>query len=155
DRPTREATGAFLQTTGVCAGPGAPGPDIPIPGGSIPVPDGVCGNGSTPITIGAAAPAIIALEKEYQADYPFTPTLQNGGYVGNLIANGIGLGTNTAPLTFAPNFKTPRSFQMNVGIQRQIRQGMVLSADYVRNVETRSLLGVNLNHTGDVRYFNP
>jgi len=156
DRPTREPIGAFLQTTGVCNGPGAAGPPLAVPGGTIPVPDGVCGNGSQGITIGAAAANIIALEHTYQADYPFTPTLQNGGYVGNLIASGVGLGSNAVPLTFAPNFKTPRSFQMNIGIQREIRHGVVLSVDYVRNVETHSLLGVDLNHTGDAsaQYFN-
>jgi len=154
DRPTREATGAFLQVAPACTGPGAPAAPIPIPGGSIPVPDGVCGNGSSPITIGAAAPNLINFLHTYQADYPFTPTLQNGGYIGNLLASGVGIGTNTAPLTFAPDFQTPRSLQMNIGIQRQLRRGMVLSADYVRNVETHSLLGVDLNHSGDSRYFN-
>lgn len=154
DRPTREATGAFLQTTAVCNGPGSPGAPLAIPNGSIPVPDGVCGNGSSPITIGAAAANIISLEHQYQSSYPFTPTLQNGGYIGNLITEGLGIGTNTAPLTFAPNFQTPRSFQLNVGFQRELHPGTVLSVDYVRNVETHSLLGVDLNHVGDTRYFN-
>ena len=54
----------------------------------------------------------------------------------------------------APNYKTPVSVQMNIGIQRQIRQGMVLSVDYLRNVETHSLLGPDLNHVGDVKNFN-
>jgi hypothetical protein len=159
DRPTREAQGAFLQVVGVCAGPGAPGPGVPIPNSNpIPVPDNVCavGNGSsgTPITIGAAAPQILALMQQYQAASPFIPTLSNPGYIPNLLSQGLGIGTNAAPLTFAPDFQTPRSLQINFGIQREIHQGMVLSADYVRNVETHSLLGVDLNHTGDVRYFN-
>src|SRR5262249_24242957 len=41
-----------------------------------------------------------------------------------------------------------------IGIQRELRRGLVLSADYVRNVETRALLGVDVNHVGDTRYFN-
>ncbi len=154
DRPTREPFGAFLQTAGLCNGPGAPGPPVPVPGGSITVPNGVCGNNGAPITIGQAAPNIIAVEKQYQSDYPFTPTLPNGGYIPSLLAAGLGIGSNAAPATFAPDFKTPRSFQMNVGIQHEIRHGMVFSADYVRNVETRSMLGIDLNHTGDSRYFN-
>jgi hypothetical protein len=160
DRPTREATGAFLQTAGLCNAPGAAGPPVTIPGGSIPVPAGICGStgsgqpAGTPITIGAAAPAILAFEHEYQGDYPFTPTLQNGGYIGNLLTEGLGIGSNGAPATFAPNFATPRSFQLNVGIQREIHRGTIFSADYVRNVETRSLLGIDLNHSGDTRYFN-
>jgi len=37
---------------------------------------------------------------------------------------------------------------MNFGIQREIRNGMVFSADYLRNIETRSLLQVDINHDG-------
>jgi hypothetical protein len=154
DRPTREPFGAFLQTAGLCASAGAPGPPVPVPGGSLAVPNGVCGNNGAPITILQAAPNIIAFEQKYQSDYPFTPTLPNGGYIPSLLSAGLGIGSNAAPATFAPNFMTPRSFQMNLGIQHEIRQGMVFSADYVRNVETRSLLGIDLNHTGDARYFN-
>jgi hypothetical protein len=43
---------------------------------------------------------------------------------------------------------------MNIGIQREIRHGMVFSADYIRNVQTHYLLGVDQNHAGDIRYFN-
>ena len=55
---------------------------------------------------------------------------------------------------YDPNYKSPRSVQMNIGIQREIHQGMVFSADFVRNVQTHFLLGVDHNHTGDIRYFN-
>ena len=154
DRPTREATGAFLQTAPACNGPGAPAAPIIIPGGSISVPNGVCGNNRNPITIGAAETNIKNLLHAYQAAYPFTPTLPNGGYIPNVLAGGAGLGTATTPSTFAPNFQTPRSFQLNAGIQRELHHGTILSVDYVRNVETRSLLGVDLNHVGDSRYFN-
>ncbi len=154
DRPTREQTGAFLQTAALCNGVGSVAAPIPIPGGSIPIPDGICGNGNSPITIGAASANILNLFHTYQSEYPFTPTLPNGGYIGNLVDQGLGIGTQTAPQTFAPNFQTPRSFQLNLGFQRQLYRGTVLSVDYVRNVETRSLLGVDLNHTGDTRFFN-
>ena len=55
---------------------------------------------------------------------------------------------------FNPDYKSPRSVQMNIGIQHELRRGMVFSADYVRNVQTHYLLGVDLNHAGDIRYFN-
>jgi hypothetical protein len=154
DRPTREATGAFLQTPNLCAGVGSPGLPIPIPGGTLPVPNGVCGNNGNPITILQAQPAILSFFHQYQADSPFDPHLQNPGYLPSDITNGVGVGTATAPLPFAPNFVTPRSFQLNVGIQRELHRGTILSVDYVRNVETHSLLGTDLNHTGDTRYFN-
>ncbi len=156
DRPTREATGAFLQTVGVCAGTGAPGPPLPVGNSSIPVPPNVCavGSTSTPITIGAAAPQILALMNQYQAASPFDPNLQNPGYVPGLVGLGLGAGSNATPLTFAPNFQTPRAVQINVGIQRELHHGTILSVDYLRNIETRSLLGIDLNHTGDTRFFN-
>lgn len=31
---------------------------------------------------------------------------------------------------------------------------MVLSVDYLRNVQTHYLLGIDENHTGEIRYFN-
>jgi hypothetical protein len=43
---------------------------------------------------------------------------------------------------------------MNVGIQHEIRHGMVFSADYLRNVETRALLNVDVNQVGAARHFN-
>jgi hypothetical protein len=55
---------------------------------------------------------------------------------------------------FDPNYRSPRSVQMNFGIQRELRPGMVLTADFVRNVQTHYLLGIDENHAGDVRYFN-
>ncbi len=55
---------------------------------------------------------------------------------------------------FAPNYKTPRSTQINVGIQHEFAPGVVGSVDYVRNVTTALLLDVDLNHTGSVKYFN-
>ena len=68
----------------------------------------------------------------------------NPNYIGNFLGAGLGV-----PLgVLAPNYKTPVSVQMNIGIQHQIRHGMVFSADYLRNVETRSLLGVDINHQG-------
>ena len=34
------------------------------------------------------------------------------------------------------------------------RRGTVLTVDYLRNVTTNTLLGVDANHVGDVHYFN-
>lgn len=54
-----------------------------------------------------------------------------------------------------PDYKSPRAFQANVGVQRELRPGMVLSVDYLRNVGLHYLIGVDENHTGDVAFFNP
>src|SRR5690242_21848118 len=55
---------------------------------------------------------------------------------------------------FAPDYKTPRSVQMNIGLQRQLGKGVVWTADYLRNVDTHTLLAIDVNHVGDVRFFN-
>ena len=43
---------------------------------------------------------------------------------------------------------------MNIGIQREILRGTILSADFIRNVQTHYLLAIDENHTGDVRSFS-
>jgi hypothetical protein len=39
-------------------------------------------------------------------------------------------------------------------LQHEIRPGMVLTADYLRNIETHTLLAIDTNHVGDARFFN-
>ena len=156
DRPTRIPEGAFLQNPPACSAPGTALPSVAIPSGSLPVPANVCGTASNGlIAIGTAAPNIVAFEQQYQALSPFT-VAPNPGYIPSILASGGGLGfpTIATPLTFYPGFKTPRSVQMNAGLQHEIKHGLVLSADYVRNVTTNFLLGVDLNHVGDTHYFN-
>ncbi len=41
-----------------------------------------------------------------------------------------------------------------LGLQRQLLPGMVLSVDYLRNVNLHYLIGVDVNHSGDTRFFN-
>src|SRR5206468_3517939 len=43
----------------------------------------------------------------------------------------------------------PYSAQMNIGFQRQLHPGTVISVDYVRNVGLHTLLGIDQNHQGD------
>jgi Carboxypeptidase regulatory-like domain len=65
--------------------------------------------------------------------------------------------SNNALLTTGlldPNYKSPRAIQMNVGFQRELRPGLVLTADYIRNVGLHYLIGTDINHTGDVAFFN-
>ena len=78
--------------------------------------------------------------------YESEPELYLSGYLNGGVNFPLGL--------FAPNYKTPRSTQINVGIQHEFAPGIIGSVDYVRNVTTGLLLGVDLNHTGDVKYFN-
>ena len=48
-----------------------------------------------------------------------------------------------------PTYQTPRSLQMNIGLQKQFWQTTLFSVDYVRNVGTHYLIGYDTNHVGD------
>lgn len=145
DRPLRLTTGAFNQTPYACFS-GIPAKQ-PVASGFITPPASSCGLN---VRVGDAIPSILAFWKDYEAGNPVNLQAANPNYIGNFLSGGLGV-----PLgVLAPNYKTPVSVQMNFGIQREIRHGMVLSADWLRNVETRSLLGVDINHDGDVKNFN-
>jgi len=148
DRPLRLQTGAFLSYPLACSNYQA----LPVATntGFITAPDGVCSSGGNPIAIGTAAPAIAAFQQAFQAANPLDLNAHNPNFIGDALAAGVG-----TPLgLFAPNYHSPRSLQINIGIQRQIRNGMVLSADYLRNIETRSLLGIDVNQVGDASHFD-
>jgi hypothetical protein len=144
DRPLRLPTGAFAQGPQVCSN----GQALAIPGIDLPVTAAECGTAATPIRIGDAGRAISTLQQNYQALSPFSLTNANPNYLQNFVG-----AVNFPNGLFAPNYKTPRSTQMNVGIQRELRPGIVVSVDYVRNVTTALSLDVDLNHTGSTKYF--
>jgi len=149
DRPLRLQTGAFNQTPYACGSGGYTGipAAVPVSSGTITPPATSCGDS---VRIGDAIPSILTFFNQYKAGNPVDLTSPNPNYIGNFLGAGLGV-----PLgVIGPNYKTPVSVQMNIGIQRQIRPGMVLSVDYLRNVETRSLLGPDLNHVGDVKNFS-
>jgi hypothetical protein len=173
DGPLRQPTGAFLQFFAPCASPGSPitlqtttGP-LNTPGSASAL--AICGPpGATSFPlIGNATPAIIALQQAYVAASPLNLQAANPAYVQPGLADcptatlanmeqcffPPGSPSNSASM-FLPFYKTPRSGQMNLGFQRELRPGMVLSADFVRNVQTHFLLGVDQNHAGDIRYFD-
>ena len=152
DRPLRLQTGAFNQTTNACRN-GLAKP-VPIAGGSItPGQQGSTDFCSNNNRIGDQIPAIMSFWNQVKAGNPFNLQTPNPSYIGNFLSSGIG--TNGAANILDPNYKTPRSLQLNIGIQREIRPGMVFSADYLRNVETRSLAGIDVNRAGDASLFNP
>ena len=152
DRPLRLPKGGFLSFPTPCIAPGTSSP-VPFADGTLrTIPTGGCGDASgNPVSIGSAAPIIAAFQKEFQqVAAQVGGNAINGSYLPSLIASGSPLPTGF----FDPNYKTPRSVQMNVGVQRQIWRGGVVSADYLRNVATHYGLGQDINHVGDTRYFN-
>ena len=145
DRPLRERTGAFNAVTPACSS-GQPQP-VPVQGGDLTPSAGICG-----AHVGSVIPQIQAFWQQVLAGNPLDLQAPNPNFIGTDLAAGLGGGST--PALFDPNYKTPRSVQLNAGIQREIKRGMVFSADYLRNVETRSLIGIDVNRVGDVSTFN-
>ena len=150
DRPSRLQNGAFLQIVQACSnGTGVVGPD------PAQIAAGQPNATACSDTIGNAASTIVAFENSFKAANPFSLTNPNGSYIGNFLKAGANVNIyNNSQGLFDANYVSPRSVQINLGIQREIRRGMVFSADFLRNVETHALLAVDLNHAGDISNFN-
>jgi Carboxypeptidase regulatory-like domain len=171
DRPERLPTGAFLALGSACVNGSASGVPFPVVGGSSNLEflggsqaaaGFICSSliGSTiadpnPDTCNGvtAAQCIASFQTAYkQASAAVGTQASNPSYLPNLISSGSAI-----PLgALAPDYRTPYSVQMNAGIQRQLMPGMVLSVDYLRNVNMHYLIGIDANHSGDVnpKYFN-
>ena len=160
DSPARIKQGIFAFTPLVCAGgaaqpfnwPTALTPGSSVAGGAGTVnADGTvsptfCGN-----TIASSGAQVIALGNALQAATAGVTGLQpNGNFIGNTLnaANASGFDV------FNPNYRTPRSWQMNIGFQHELLPGMVLSVDYIRNIGEHYLLAQDMNHSGSARSFN-
>jgi hypothetical protein len=145
DSPQRLSAGAFLALTSACLG-GEPQP-VPVKTGTI-LPSGICGND---VHVGNVIPKILSFWQQVLAGNPFDIHSPNPSFAGTSLAEGRGI---PGPSLFAPNYKTPRSVQMNIGVQHELHRGLVISADYLRNIETHTLLGIDINHVGDVSNFS-
>lgn len=148
NRPGRLAQGLFLSEAAPCAG-GAP-TGFTLPGGA-PIPANLdpailCGQ-----PIGLVHTQLAQLQALYQAATLAVGPASNAAFIGNTLAAGANI---TGINMFAPNYQTPRSLQMNIGFEHQLGKGVVWSADYLRNVGTHTLLAIDVNHVGDVRFFN-
>jgi hypothetical protein len=164
DRGPRIQTGNFFFAEGAPCTGGAGGP-VPfadgtvqlIGGSTLPIANTICGS-AIGSTLGAGAGncaglttavCVVNFSNAYQAAAAANTHSPNAGYEGTLINEGL-----PAPPIFAPGFKSPRSVQINVGIQRELRPGMVLTADYLRNVGTHFLVSYTSNHAGDAAYLD-
>jgi hypothetical protein len=104
-----------------------------VDGGTITPAAGICGNH---VHVGSVIPQIMSFWQQVLAGNPFSPQNPNPNFVGTCLSQGLGV---PDPALFAPNDQPPRSVEINFGIQRELRHGMVFSADYLRNIETRNL----------------
>jgi hypothetical protein len=102
-------------------------------------------------TAPSAAQALADLQTAYQAAVAAAGPAANSNFVGRTLE----LDSNQQGYAvYDPNYRTPRSYQMNLGLQREIVKGGVFSADYVRNVSLHFPLTIDVNHVGDARYLN-
>ena len=144
DRPARLRTGLFLANPTVCSNGG--GGIFTLPNGQNQDWSKICGQ-----PIGQVANQIATLQSQYQAATLASGPASNPSFIGNLLSDGFDA-TGTDLLN--PNYVSPRSVQMNIGMQHEIHKGTVITADYLRNIETHTLLAIDTNHVGDSRYFN-
>ena len=151
DRPARLATGLFYASSIIC-----PETSIALPNGtSLTTIDGTA-SGTTIASlcgqpIGAVSGDLLQLERTYQADIKSIGPSSNGNYVLNSLFEAPNL---NGEALFLPKYKTPESFQMNIGVQHQIAKNLVATVDYLRNVGENFPLGIDENHVGAARNFN-
>ena len=100
--------------------------------------------GPSAINPEGAAKAMADLQAQYIAA---TAAVGAAGANPNFVGNTLELG-----YPYNPNFRTARSYQMNIGIQRELTKGGVLTVDYLRNIGLHFQVGVDVNHAGDSRY---
>ena len=163
DSPARLAKGVFNDTPEVCSG-GVASPFAwptslvgvtSIAGGAAAVVNTATGLQARPNfcggTISTVAPQILALSGAYQAATDALASGQpNSAFVGTALS---ALNSNGYDL-FYPGYRTPRSWQMNLGLQEQIGVGTVISVDYLRNIGEHYFIIQDINHSGAARSFN-
>ena len=100
--------------------------------------------------ISSAANPILALNSAFQSAAATAGAGPNINYVGTSLsavnANGLDV--------FSPNYRTPRSYQMNLGLQEELSPRTILTVDYVRQVGEHSLMILDANHSGAARSYN-
>lgn len=144
DRPARLQKGLFLANPTVCTN-GQPSPGFTLPDGTAPDLS-FCGQ-----PIGSVVSKITALQSQYQAATLAAGPAVNPSFIGNALSDGL---DTTGTDLLAPTYVSPRSVQMNLGIQRELHPGVVLTVDVLRNIETHTLLAIDTNHVGDYRFPN-
>jgi hypothetical protein len=146
DRPTRLASGLFFSDEYLPSG----STSLTLPSGSaLTTINGASLASLWGMPISESAPYFAALEAAYQTATKSSGAAANGSYV----ANSLSEGPNGLSV-YAPNFRTARSIQMNIGLQREVWKNAVLSADYIRNVGEHFQQAIDVNHVGDTRFLN-
>ncbi|HEY0308049.1 MAG TPA: carboxypeptidase-like regulatory domain-containing protein [Acidobacteriaceae bacterium] len=153
ERNARLANGKFNQYNLMC--PNAPGggaTSLSFPGRSVPVTQNSAG-----VDIGtmcnepmsSAVGDILLLENDYKAAAAANAG-PNPGFIGNTLTASAASGSQL----FAPGYKSPYSINWNIGIQQEIKPGVVVTVDYVHSAGLRIGQSHDVNHVGDAAYLN-
>jgi hypothetical protein len=149
DRPAKLAKGLFFGEAQIlCPTPGA----LTVNGAVVQGADAASLSAlcSEPITV--SAPGFAAISGAYQAAVAKAGPAANSSFVGESLSISQGSGLDA----YAPHqFTTPRSVHINFGIEQQVGNGMVVSADYLHQVDYKFMQSQDINAVGDARYYDP
>jgi Carboxypeptidase regulatory-like domain len=141
DRINRLSNGQYQRSLTLC-----PTGAVLFPNGSLvssvdnlDIATQICGQ-----PIGSVAGAIQDLQSQFMSAQSQVTGGQNVYSLANSLADFGGM--------LAPGFRTPRVVHLSAGIQHQLGERGVFSADYVREIGSQFPLGIDTNHVGDARY---
>lgn len=118
-----------------------------VPGGDSASLTTLC---SEPVSV--SGPGFEALQKSYQSAVKAAGPAANSSFVGETLS----IAQSSGLAAYAPHeFTPPRSVHINFGIEEQLGKGMVLSADYVHQVDWKFMQSQDVNAVGDSRYYDP
>jgi hypothetical protein len=148
DRPGRLPKGMFWGTATPCSSGSLslPGQGTITSVNGVDIGSGICGQ-----RVGDVMSLVADMQTMFQQATTAAGAQANANFLGETLANGF---SSTGNGFITSNFRSPRSIQMNLGIQHEIRPGTVFSADFLRNVGLRYLISYDTNHVGDARFLN-
>jgi hypothetical protein len=144
DRENRLQKGLFNAEVELNCGNIAP---LGFPGGkSVDSVNGVSFTQLCSEPLSQSTPYWSALQTQYQQATLAAGAASNPNFVGETLT------VNSA--FYAPGYVSPYSLQMNLGVQREIAPGTVLSVDFIHSATLKIQQTVDVNHDGAARYLN-
>lgn len=113
---------------------------FPFNGGTGNIATDICGR-----KVSDAAPALAALQGFLIGQQAVAGAQANPQFVGESLSF-----TNMV----APKYQTPYSYQMNIGVSHQLKQNMILSADFIRNISLHFLINYDQNAVGSAQFLD-
>jgi hypothetical protein len=101
------------------------------------------------LPVSQSGPYFAEMQKVYQQVTATVGAATNGSYVANTLSEGP-----NGNYLYDPKYRSARSIQMNLGIQRELWKGGIFTADLVRNVGEHFMQSIDQNHVGDATTYN-